>query len=293
MNKKITAYQAKRGFYEGLRGVCYLSLAVGLIALIAVIIFTFVYGGGTISWNFLFGEYGEERTIYPAIIGTLELIFISLIIATPLGIATAIFLNEYTENTSWYISAIRIAIETLASIPSIVYGLFGYLVFVVSFSWGYSLLGGGLTLAIMILPLIVKNTEEALKEVPTSLREASLSLGATKVRTIFKVVLPSAAPGIITSIILSIGRVVSESAVLLLTIGMVVNLVPISFMSSGTSLALDIYYFASFGYIEEAGATAVVLLFLVLFLNVTAYLMLYFIERSRTKNDKRRKSSRH
>lgn len=279
--KKISAYKLKRGYFEGLKGVCYISLLLALVALLGVIIFTFVYGGGSLNFRFIFGKYSDEPSILPAIVGTLYLILVSLSIATPLGIATAIFISEYTLDSTWYVNVIRVAIETLASIPSIVYGLFGYLVFVVSLGWGYSLLGGGLTLAIMILPLIVKNTEEALKEVPDSLREASLSLGSTKIRTIFKVVLPTAAPGILTSIILSIGRVVSESAVLLLTIGMVVNLVPTDLMSSGTSLALNIYYFATFGYIEEAGATAVVLLFIVLLLNVSAYLVLFFIERRR------------
>ncbi len=281
MQINLRSWKRDKRFFEGLKYVSLFSLGLSLVALIGIILFIFIKGSGSVSFAFLFGEYGEEMSIWPATIGTLQLILISLAIGLPLGIATSIYLVEYAKGNSFVTKCIRVAIETLASIPSIVYGLFGYLVFVISFGWGYSLLGGGLTLVIMILPTIVKNVEEALKEVPSSLREASLALGASKVRTIFHVVLPSALPGILTSIILSIGRVVSESAVLLLTIGMVVNLIPNSMMSAGTSLALDIYYFASFGYIEEAGAASLTLLFLVLLLNALAYLLSAYFERRR------------
>ncbi|MCL2163753.1 MAG: ABC transporter permease subunit [Oscillospiraceae bacterium] len=165
---------------------------------------------------------------------------------------------------------IRIAIETLAGIPSIVYGIFGYLVFVVALGFKYSLIGGGITLAIMILPVIVRSTEESLLAVPGSLREGSFALGSSKTRTIFSVVLPCAASGIVTSLILAIGRVMSESAVLILTIGMVVDKMPVGFASPGTSLALDVYYFGSHGYPEQAAATGVVLLVLVMSINILA-----------------------
>ena len=158
----------------------------------------------------------------------------------------------------------------MAGIPSIVYGLFGYLVFVVALKWKYTLLGGGITLAVMILPVIVRATEESLLAVPVAYREGAFALGAGKVRTIFCVVLPAAASGIVTAVILSIGRVISESAVLILTVGMVVNRIPSTVLSPGTSLALDIYYFASHGHPREAAATAVVLLVLVLLLNLAA-----------------------
>jgi phosphate transport system permease protein len=151
-----------------------------------------------------------------------------------------------------------------------VYGIFGYLVFVVTLDLAYSLIGGGITLAIMILPVIVRSTEESLLAVPVSLREGSFALGASKVRTIFSVVLPCAANGIITSLILAIGRILSESAVLILTIGMVVNKMPKDMVSPGTSLALDIYYFGSHGYPEQAAASAVVLLVLVVAINFSA-----------------------
>lgn len=275
------SYKANKGFYASLKCVSLISLLLSLAALFAIIIFIFVRGSGSLSWQFLFGKYGSSPSLWPATLGTLYLILISLALGAPLGIATSIYLVEYAKGNGILTRIIRVSIETLASIPSIVYGLFGYLVFVVSLGWGYTLLGGGFTLAIMILPLVVKNVEEALKEVPLSLREASLALGASKIRTIFKVVLPSALPGIATSIILSIGRVVSESAVLLLTVGMVVNIVPSSPLSAGTSLALDIYYFSQFGYVSEAGGASLVLLVLVLFLNILAYVLTYLLQRRR------------
>ena len=237
----------------------------------AVVWYVLSRGIDEISLDLLFGEYdGKSPSILPAFKGTVILVLISAAIAVPIGIFTAIFLVEYMNNKGKFVRFIRLATETLAGIPSIVYGLFGYLIFVVSFGWGYTLLGGGITLAIMILPVIVRSTEESLLAVPDGLREGAYALGASKVRTIFKIILPSAASGIVTSVILAIGRVVSESAVLILTIGMVVNLVPQNAMSPGTSLALDIYFFASHGYPEEAAATSVVLLLFVFALNLIA-----------------------
>jgi len=218
----------------------------------------------------IFGDYGKYPSIKPALVGTLYLIIISISIAAPVGIGSAIFLTEYTKSKSRFVRVIRIATETLAGIPSIVYGIFGYLVFVVALGFRYSLIGGGITLAVMILPVIVRSTEESLLAVPRTLREGSFALGSSKVRTIFSVVLPCAASGIVTSLILAIGRVMSESAVLILTIGMVVNKMPQNFYSPGTSLALDVYYFGSHGYPEQAAATGVVLLVLVIAINVLA-----------------------
>ena len=275
----VKAYKRNKAYFSSLKYVSLAALLLALLVLGALLIFIVARGSSCLSWDFLFGDYGEKPSLKPAIIGTLHLILIALAIGLPLGIASAVYLVEYAKGNGIVTRIIRVAIETLASIPSIVYGLFGYLVFVISFGWGYSLMGGGFTLAIMILPLVVKSVEEALKEVPNSLREASLALGASKVRTIFKVVLPGALNGILTSVILSIGKVVSESAVLLLTVGMVVNLVPESAMSAGTSLALDIYYFASFGYVEEAAGASFVLLLLVLMLNLLAYLLAFLFER--------------
>lgn len=260
-----------RSVFKGLKYFSYVCTVLSVVALVAVVWYVLSRGIDKISLDLLFGEYdGKSPSILPAFKGTVILVQISAAIAVPIGIFTAIFLVEYMNNKGKFVKFIRLATETLAGIPSIVYGLFGYLIFVVSFGWGYTLLGGGITLAIMILPVIVRSTEESLLAVPDGLREGAYALGASKVRTIFKIILPSAASGIVTSVILAIGRVVSESAVLILTIGMVVNLVPQNAMSPGTSLALDIYFFASHGYPEEAAATSVVLLLFVFALNLIA-----------------------
>lgn len=267
-----------RAFCGGLRIFSYLTTAVAVIALITILVYVIVGGVGKLKPN-LFGDGSEGPTIVPAIVGTLSLVGISLVIAVPLGMGAAIFLAEYANVKGKFVKVVRIATETLAGIPSIVYGLFGYLVFVVAFKMGYTLLGGGITLAVMILPTIVRSVEESLLSVPDGIRQGSYALGAGKVRTIFKVVLPSCAGGIVTAIILAVGRVVSESAVLLLTIGMVVNKMPASLMSPGTSLALDIYYFANFGYPDEAAATSVVLIVFVLLINLAAVVVGKLIKR--------------
>ena len=257
----------------------YISTATAIIALIAIIGYVLINGVGKINPTLLFGDGKSSPSILPALVGTLSLIVIALGFSIPLGIGCAVFLTEYTDNKSKFVKFIRISTETLAGIPSIVYGLFGYLIFVDLLKMGYSLLGGGITLSIMILPVIVRSTEESLLSVPQGLREGSYALGAGKVRTIFKVVLPSCAGGIVTAIILAAGRVISESAVLILTVGMVVDKMPVSLLSPGTSLALDIYYFGSFGYPEEAAATSVVLMILVFGINLSALLVGKIIKR--------------
>lgn len=267
-----------RALCGGLRIFSYLTTAVAVIALITILVYVIVGGVGKLKPS-LFGDGSEGPTIVPAIVGTLSLVGISLVIAVPLGMGAAIFLAEYANVKGKFVKVVRIATETLAGIPSIVYGLFGYLVFVVAFKMGYTLLGGGITLAVMILPTIVRSVEESLLSVPDGIRQGSYALGAGKVRTIFKVVLPSCAGGIVTAIILAVGRVVSESAVLLLTVGMVVNKMPSSMMSPGTSLALDIYYFANFGYPDEAAATSVVLIVFVLLINLAAVVVGKLIKR--------------
>ena len=262
--KQILKYSLMQYLSQG-------ALIISLIALVAVMAFIIIRGLPFIDMQLLLGDYSSKYpSIKPALVGTLYLILISITIAAPIGIGSAIFLTEYTNSKSRLISIIRVAVETLAGIPSIVYGIFGYLVFVIALGFKYSLLGGGFTLAVMILPVIVRSTEESLLAVPRSLREGSFALGASKVRTIFSVVLPCAASGIVTSLILAIGRVISESAVLILTIGMVVNKMPQNFTSPGTSLALDVYYFGSHGYPEQAAATGVVLLILVVSINIIA-----------------------
>ena len=271
---KESAHKRQILKYKVLKYTAQGTLFISLAALVSVIIFILLRGLPHINMHLLFGEYSTRNpSLKPAILGTLYLIVISIGFAAPIGIGSAIFLTEYTKTKSRFIQIIRVAVETLAGIPSIVYGLFGYLVFVVMLGFGYSLIGGGMTLAVMILPVIVRSTEENLLAVPRSLREGSFALGSSKVRTIFSVVLPCAASGIVTSLILAIGRVVSESAVLILTIGMVVNITPGNFASPGTSLALNVFYFGSHGYPEQAAATGVVLLILVVSINILATLL--------------------
>ena len=270
--EKQTKAKLNKGFYSSLKISSYICCGIAIVALVGVILFVLIRGMGHLTAQLLFGNPKDGDTILPAFLGTLRLIFISIVIAVPLGIFSAVFLVEYMRGKGKIVKIIRIATETLSGIPSIVYGLFGYLIFVVAFGWGYSMWGGGITLAIMILPTIVRSTEESLLSVPDGYREGALALGTSKVKTIFKVILPAASGGIVTSIILAIGRVVSESAVLILTIGMVVDKIPATSVSPGTSLALDVYYFANFGKPDEAAATAVVLLLFVLALNLLAAL---------------------
>ncbi len=280
----LTPYKRKRLFYSSAKGCTYLATLLGLVALFAILIFVCKDGASGLSWNLFFGDYREASpTIGPAILGTLQLLGWSLLFAFPIGVGAAVFLAEYTSTDSLPVRLIRLATETLSGIPSIVYGLFGNLCFVVSLHWGYSILAGSLTLAIMILPLIVRNVEEALNPVPNSLREGAYALGASKVRVIFTVALPSAAPGILTSLILAMGRVVSESAALLMTIGMVVGNVPETPLSPGTSLALDIYYFSSYGHQKEAAATSFVLLLFVLCIDLLAFALGKILERRKGK----------
>ena len=202
----------------------------------------------------------ENVSLLPSLINTLIMTLVSLAIAAPVGIFAAIFLVEYAKKGSRFVKLIRITAETLSGIPSIVYGLFGMLFFVTALHWGMSLLSGALTMVIMVLPLIMRTAEEALKSVPDSYREASFGLGAGKLRTIFTIVLPSAVPGILAGVILAIGRVVGETAAR--------AAVPNSLMGSGRTLALHMYVLSSEGlHVNQASATAVVILAFVLVIN--------------------------
>ena len=204
----------------------------------------------------------------PAIINTLIITLLSLCIAGPIGIFSAIYLVEYAKKGNKLVGVVRVTAETLTGIPSIVYGLFGMLFFVTTLKCGYSLLAGALTLSIMVLPVIMRTTEEALLAVPNSFREGSFGLGAGKLRTIFKIVLPSAVPGILAGVILAIGRMVGETAALIYTAGTVAE-IPSSIMSSGRTLAIHMYSLSKEGlYTNQAYATAVVLLIVVVLINM-------------------------
>ena len=209
----------------------------------------------------------ENASLMPSLINTLVMTLLSLAIAAPIGIFSAIYLVEYAKKGSRFVGLVRITAETLTGIPSIVYGLFGMLFFVSTLKWGYSLLAGAFTLVIMILPVIMRTAEEALKSVPDSYREASFGLGAGKLRTIFKIVLPSAVPGILAGVILAIGRVVGETAALIYTAGTVAQ-IPSNLMGSGRTLAVHMYALSSEGlHMDQAYATEVILLIMVLLIN--------------------------
>jgi len=209
----------------------------------------------------------ENQSLFPALVTTVIMVVLTLVIAVPFGIFTAIYLVEYAKRGSRLVSIIRMTAETLAGVPSIVYGLFGYIFFVDVLGWGKSILAGCFTLAIMILPIIMRTTEESLKSIPDSYREGSFSLGAGRLRTVVRVVLPPSMPGIFAGVILSVGRIVGETAALMYTIGSVIQ-IPNSLFSQGRTLALHVFQLSSQGHHRnEAYGTAVILLVVVIGIN--------------------------
>ena len=251
-----------------LAGMVFLSAFITFAILLFLIIYIFVKGIPYITPDLFEWEYNSENvSLMPSVINTIIITIISLLIALPVGIGSAIFLVEYSGKKNNFVKVIQIATETLSGIPSIVYGLFGMLFFVSSFGFGKSLLAGAFTLSIMILPLIMRTTQEALKSVPDTYREGSFGLGAGKLRTIFKIVLPSAVPGILAGVILAIGRIVGETAALMYTSGTVAD-IPENVMGAGRTLALHMYSLSCEGlHTDKAYATAVVLLVLVMGIN--------------------------
>ena len=237
----------------------------------AMIVYILVKGIPNLRPELFAWEYTTENvSMTPAIINTILMVLLTLVFAAPIGIFSAIYLVEYAKRGNKLVSIIRMTTETLSGIPSIVYGLFGYLLFAISMKLGYTFLGGALTLAIMVLPTIMRTTEEALKSVPDSYREGSFGLGAGKLRTVFQLVLPSAIPGILSGVILSIGRIVGETAALIFTAGTIAG-IPHGVLSSGRTLAIHLYCLLNEGlYMEEAYATAVVLLALVVIINAAS-----------------------
>lgn len=222
---------------------------------------------------------GRHGGIFPSIVGTILLVLLSLLFATPLGVGTAIFLTEYTRETK-FTKIIRFGVESLAGIPSIIYGLFGFIFFVIKLKMGWSLLAGALTLTIMILPTIIRTSEEAIKAVPKNFRMVSYSLGATKWETTTKVVIPSAAPGILTGIMLSVGRAMGETAAVIFTMGSSLRL-PTSLFDSGRTMAVHFYILAREGIsMEKAYATALVLVLSILCINILAY---YYMHKVMTR----------
>ncbi|MCL9820634.1 phosphate ABC transporter permease PstA [Helicobacter sp. 14348-15] len=263
--------------------VDYLSICLSWLLKISIFSVLFVFfiligficykGIMYLSWDLFEWEYTSTNvSMMPAIINTINMVLLSLVLALPLGIFGAIFLNEYGNKKSKILNLVRIASDTLVGIPSIVYGLFGYLAFVIYFGFRTSFLAGVLTLSIMILPLILRSSEEALKGVPMSFREASFALGADKLRVIFAIIIPAAIPGILAGVILSIGRIVGESAALLYTSGSVAKVAGI--MESGRTLSVHMYAISSEGqHINQAYSTAMVLILIVLVINALSNLI--------------------
>lgn len=267
MKQKLKSYLRTPGSFIMLLLVI-LSAFITAFTIIFLIGYVLVKGIPNLSLElFSFTYTSDNVSMMPAILNTVVMTLLSLIIAAPLGIFAAIYLVEYAKRGNKVVSVVQMTAETLSGIPSIVYGLFGYLFFVTALKWDYSILSGAFTLAIMILPLIMRTTEEALKSVPDSFREGSFGLGAGKLRTIFKIVLPSAVPGILAGIILSVGRIVGETAALIYTAGTATQS-PHSLMDSGRTLSVHMYSLSREAlYIDQSYATAVVLLIMVVGIN--------------------------
>lgn len=244
------------------------SAALTICVIVFIIGYVLIRGVPYINTSLFEFKYTTTNvSLFPALVNTITMTLLALLFAAPVGIFSAIYLVEYAKRGNKIVGIVRITAETLSGIPSIVYGLFGWLFFVSALGWGYSLLAGACTLAVMILPLIMRTTEEALKSVPDSFREGSFGLGAGRLRTVFKIVLPSAIPGIMSGIILAIGRVVGETAALIYTAGTVAQ-IPTDALSSGRTLAIHMYALWTEGlYTNQAFATAVILLIIVIGIN--------------------------
>ena len=246
----------------------WLAAGVNILSLVSLIGYILAQGIPYLGWELFALEYTTQNvSLFPALVDTILMVVVALSLAAPIGIGTAIYFVEYAKKGNKFVSIMDMATDTLAGIPSVVYGLFGLLFFVIYLQMGYSLLAGACTVAIMILPMIIRTTEEALQAVPISYREGSYALGANKLRTVLVVVLPAAVPGILAGIILSIGRIMGETAALIYTAGTVAQL-PEDLFSSGRSLAVHLYVLASEGlFMEQAFATAVVLVIITVIIN--------------------------
>lgn len=255
----------------------FLLLLLVLVAAVATIVtllflvgYILVTGVPNLKPSLFALKYTSENvSMIPAVINTVEMVVIALLFAVPFGVGAAIYLVEYAKKGNKIVGLVRLTAETLTGIPSIIYGLFGMLFFVTALGWGYSMLAGAMTLAIMVLPTVMRTTEEALLSVPDSYREGSFGLGAGKLRTVFKIVLPAAIPGILSGVILAIGRIVGETAALIYTAGTVAGLAGIT--DSGRTLAIHMYVLSNEGlHKNEANATAVILLLIVLGINAVS-----------------------
>lgn len=266
------------------KAIIWSAAVLVIVLLLSILVYILSKGIPNITWQFLSqipSDMGRSGGILSTIIGTLSVTLVATIVATPLGVCTAFYLTEYTRE-SIVTKIIRFSAESLAGIPSIVYGLFGFLFFVVYLQLGWSILSGGLTLAVMILPTIIRTSEEAIRAVPPMYREVSFSLGGTKWQTMIKALIPSALPGIATGIILSIGRCVAETAAVILTAGSALR-IPTSLFSPTRTMAVHFYILAREGIsMERAFGTAALLIILILIINIGANLLVNrFVAKSR------------
>lgn len=259
------------------KGMLFTATALAVGVLLFVIGFVLAGGFRHISWSFLTGpilDMGRSGGILPAIVGTILMIIVSVGIAAPLGVASAIYLVEYTKEGR-LTQGIRFGINCLAGVPSIIFGLFGFILFVIILGFGWSILSGGLSLAAMILPTVIRTAEEALRSVPVSYRDVAASLGATRWQVVTKSVLPYALPGILTGVILGIGRSIEETAVVIFTAGSAVQM-PTSFFDSARTMAVHFYILAREGISNSnAYATAAILICTILVINISAYTMMH------------------
>ena len=272
-------YRKKGIFTKILKYVSFVLSAFVVVALVGIILFVVINAIPHMSWHFLFGKSTySNSTLAPAFVNTFMVIVLALAIALPIGICAAIYLNEYSKPGSKVVKAIRLFTDTLSGIPSIVFGLFGNILFCELMGFGYSLIAGAFTMALIVLPTVIRSVEESLIAVPDSLREASLALGATKLQTIWKVVLPQALAGILTASILSIGRIIGESAALIYTAGTAMLMPRAGYMSSGGTFAVLIYVLATEGGSPAARGQAYVAAFVALILVALIYVALGLVE---------------
>ena len=267
MKQKLKGYLKKPGSLLLL--ICVLLAAASTIGVLGLLVgYILINGLPHLSLSLFSWEYTSENvSMMPAIINTLIMTAVALLIAVPFGMGAAIYLVEYAKKGNKLVAIIRVTAETLSGIPSIIYGLFGMLFFVTTLGWGYSIIAGACTVAIMVLPVVMRTTEEALLSVPDSYREGSFGLGAGRLRTVFRIVLPAAVPGILSGVILAVGRIVGETAALIYTSGTVADATT-SLMSSGRTLSVHMYSLSREGmHTDEAYATAVVLLLIVMGIN--------------------------
>ena len=273
MMKKLKEY-ANRPLSFIMYLLIILSAVITALTVVFIIGYIIIKGVPNLKPELFSLKYTSKNlSMLPSIINTVYITFLTLLISVPVGVFSAIYLAEYANKNSKLVKLINVANETLAGIPSIVYGLFGFLVFVISQKWGYSLIAGVITLSIMVLPVIIRTSQESLLAVDISYREASYGLGAGKLRTVFKIVLPSAVPGILSGIILAIGRIVGETAALIYTAGTVPDAAT-SLTSSSRTISVHLYCLLNEGlFTEQAYATAVVLVVFVVIINTLSNLL--------------------